>query len=239
MGGRGDLARYGAAAALPASGPLTLTATGEVPSVTARVGGALTFSARALDLDLALDTPDGTAADPAALTVGCSLAEDAPEQGLLATVAIEPDPRPPATSPASPDPSVPAPGTGTPTAPHSPGGRDDQGNQDDQSDEGDRAPTVTERAPRGAAARPAAPPCRYDERHPSTSASLNAYVTGYTNVRKLDGASLIPLSCALIEQGPTDIEFFPDFTGAISPSARRERSGTRARRAPRRSRPPS
>ncbi|WP_318275341.1 DUF6801 domain-containing protein [Streptomyces pharetrae] len=86
-------------AALPASGPLTLTATGEVPSVTARADGALTFSARALALDLALDTSDGTAADPAALTVECALAEDAPERGLLATVVIEPDPAHPGTTP--------------------------------------------------------------------------------------------------------------------------------------------
>ncbi|MEY9488771.1 hypothetical protein RKD26_004565 [Streptomyces calvus] len=32
-------------------------------------------------------------------------------------------------------------------------------------------------------------------------------------MKKLKGASLLPLSCVLIEQGPTDIEFFPDFTG--------------------------
>ncbi|WP_181793869.1 DUF6801 domain-containing protein [Streptomyces sp. WELS2] len=200
-------------AALPASGPLTLTATGDVASVTANADGALAFSAGALDLDLALDTPDGTAADPAALTIGCSLAEDAPKRGLLATVPIEPDPAPSSTGPAAPAPSVPAPDTGTPGTPGasgtpgSPDGRDGRGSRG-------KAPTVTERAPRGAAARrPDAPPCRYDERHPSTSASLNAYVTGYTNVRKLAGASLIPLSCALIEQGPTDIELFPDYSG--------------------------
>ncbi|CAM5712765.1 hypothetical protein SGLAM104S_00216 [Streptomyces glaucescens] len=200
-------------AALPASGPLTLTATGEVPSVTARADGALTFSARALALDLALDTSDGTAADPAALTVECALAEDAPEQGLLATVLIEPDPAHPGTTPTPPAPSAPAPGSGTSAAPQSPDDQDDQGEQGDQGDQQDPAPTVRERDPQGAATRPEAPPCRYDEQHPSTSASLNAYITGYANVRKLGGASLIPLSCALIEQGPTDIEFFPDFTG--------------------------
>ncbi|MFF5438742.1 DUF6801 domain-containing protein [Streptomyces achromogenes] len=201
-------------ASLPASGPLTLTATGEVPSVTARVDGTLAFSAGALDLDLALDTPDGTAADPAALTIGCSLAEDAPKRGLLATVLIEPDPTAPPATPASPTPSAPAPATGTPGAPSSPGDQEGRDGQEGRKGQEDRAPTVTERVPRGAATRrPDAPPCRYDERHPSTSASLNAYVTGYTNVRKLAGASLIPLSCALIEQGPTDIELFPDYSG--------------------------
>ncbi|MEV8553841.1 DUF6801 domain-containing protein [Streptomyces glaucescens] len=209
-------------AALPASGPLTLTATGEVPSVTARAHGALTFSARALALDLALDTPDGAAADPAALTVECALAEDAPERGLLATVPVGPDPTDPGTTPAPASPSAPAPGSGDPTAPQPPGDPDhqpdeeDEGNQEQpegQGDPEDRAPAVTEPGPGAAAPRPPAPDCRYDEQHPSTSASLNAYITGYANVRKLEGASLIPLSCALIEQGPTDIEFFPDFTG--------------------------
>ncbi|BFO21205.1 hypothetical protein SHKM778_75930 [Streptomyces sp. KM77-8] len=31
--------------------------------------------------------------------------------------------------------------------------------------------------------------------------SLNAYVTGYANVRKQKGAAYLPPSCVLIEQG--------------------------------------
>ncbi|KPC95420.1 hypothetical protein ADL27_09240, partial [Streptomyces sp. NRRL F-6602] len=52
-----------------------------------------------------------------------------------------------------------------------------------------------------------APPCIAEEPTPVT---LSAYVTGYSNVRKLDGANLIPVSCMIIEQvdagspGPDD-----------------------------------
>ncbi|MGW3956831.1 DUF6801 domain-containing protein, partial [Streptomyces sp. NPDC004752] len=68
----------------PPSGPLTLTATGEVPTVTGRGTGELTFSAGDLAVDLTLSAADGGAADPAALTVRCALAEDAADGGLLA-----------------------------------------------------------------------------------------------------------------------------------------------------------
>ncbi|MFG3003767.1 DUF6801 domain-containing protein [Streptomyces calvus] len=192
--------------ALPASGPLTLTSTGDVPSVTGRDEGDLTFTAGALALDLEPGTTDGATAGPGALTVDCSLSADAPERGLLATVPVgtpgtEPDDPPTAPDPSSGSPSDPSSGSSS-GPPDEPGDRQDE-----------RAPEVTENAPGGAAADRAAPPCRYDDSHPSTSASLNAYVTGYTNVKKLKGASLLPLSCVLIEQGPTDIEFFPDFTG--------------------------
>ncbi|KAF3465225.1 DUF6801 domain-containing protein [Streptomyces sp. Tu 3180] len=188
--------------ALPGSGPLTLTSAGDVPSVTGRGHGDLTFSAGALALDLELGTADGTAAEPGSLTVDCSLSEDAPHEGLLATVPVGPEATEPGDAPASPGPSS-GPSSGPPSGP-----------RDEPEDrQGDRAPEVTQSAPGGAAADRDAPPCRYDDAHPSTSASLNAYVTGYTNVKKLKGASLLPLSCVLIEQGPTDIEFFPDFTG--------------------------
>ncbi|MFE0548274.1 DUF6801 domain-containing protein [Streptomyces pilosus] len=187
---------------LPGSGRLALTTTGDVASVTGHGSGDLTFSAGSLAVDLALATADGTAAGTGALTVDCSPAA-AGEQESLATVPVgagtpDPDgtPEPGGTS-ASPGAS------GSPSArPDGPGDR-----------QGDRAPEVAEAPPGGTAADREAPPCRYDDAHPSTSASLNAYVTGYSNVAKLKGASLLPLSCVLIEQGPTDIEFFPDFTG--------------------------
>ncbi|MFD3729932.1 DUF6801 domain-containing protein [Streptomyces sp. NPDC058632] len=189
---------------LPESGPLTLTTTGDVPSVTGRSDGDLTFRAGGLAVDLALGAADGTATEPGSLTVDCSLAGDAPEEGLLTTVPVGPRTADPD---GTPTPSGPSPGSsgasfGPQDAP-----------EDRQDRQGDRAPEVAEGTPGGTAAGPGAPPCLYDDGHPSTSASLNAYVTGYTNVEKLRGASLIPLSCVLIEQGPTDIEFFPDFSG--------------------------
>ncbi|MEU9349706.1 DUF6801 domain-containing protein [Streptomyces griseoloalbus] len=184
---------------LPGSGPLTLTTTGDAPSVTGQGDGDLTFSAGNLAVDLALGTADGTATGPGALTLDCSLAGDAPENGLLATVPVGADTSEPSGSPSAPgsSPATPGPPSGTP--------EDEQGN---------RAPKVAENPP-GATAGRDAPPCRYDDGNPSTSASLNAYITGYSNVRKLRGASLIPLSCILVEQGPLDIvDFFPDFSGA-------------------------
>ncbi|MEV0302949.1 DUF6801 domain-containing protein [Streptomyces prasinus] len=187
--------------ALPESGPLTLTTTGDVPAVTGRSDGDLAFTAGALAVDLALGAADGSPAGPGSLTVNCSLAEDAPGEGLLATVPLGQDAADPDGTPAPPGPSP-----GTPGA--SPGPQDEP---EDRRRE--RAPEIAEGAPGGAAADRDAPPCLYDDEHPSTSASLNAYVTGYTNVKKLKGASLLPLSCVLIEQGPTDIDFFPDFSG--------------------------
>ncbi|MCX2922883.1 DUF6801 domain-containing protein [Streptomyces sp. NEAU-W12] len=190
---------------LPGAGPLTLTTTGDVPSVTGRSDGDLTFRAGALAVDLALGAADGTAAEPGPPTVDCSLAGDAPGRGLLATVPVgartpDPDGRPAAGEPSR--------GSSGRSAGSS------SGPQDEPEDrQGDRAPEVAGDTPGGSAADRDAPPCLYDDGHPSTSASLNAYVTGYTNVRKLEGASLLPLSCVLIEQGPTDIEFFPDFSG--------------------------
>lgn len=195
---------------VPGSGPLALTTTGDVPSVTGQGDGDLTFTAGNLAVDLELGTADGTATGPGALTLDCSPSGDAPEHGPLATVPVGTDtgtgtaepsgsPSAPGASPGTPgsSPGTPGPSSGTP--------EDEQGN---------RAPKVAE-SPSGGTAGRDAPPCRYDEENPSTSASLNAYITGYSNVRKLQGASLIPVSCVLVEQGPLDIvEFFPDFSGA-------------------------
>ncbi|MFF5155908.1 DUF6801 domain-containing protein [Streptomyces sp. NPDC000348] len=188
---------------LPGSGPLALTTTGDVPSVTGQGEGDLTFSAGNLAVDLEPGTADGTAAGPGAPTLDCSPAGDTPENGLLATVPVGTDTPEPSGSPSAPgsSPAAPDPSSGTPG--------DGEGDG-----RGDRAPGVAENPPGTAAGRDA-PPCRYDDGNPSTSASLNAYITGYSNVRKLRGASLIPLSCVLVEQGPLDIvDFFPDFSGA-------------------------
>ncbi|MFA3874046.1 DUF6801 domain-containing protein [Streptomyces sp. MMCC 100] len=196
--------------ALPESGPLTLVAKGDVPSVAGRSDGDLTFSAGALAIDLALGAADGTATDaaaagPGSLTVDCALAEDAPAQGLLATVPVGAGGAGPS---GSPSPSGPAGTSGTPDdgQPDGPGDR-----QPERQSE--RSPKVLENTPGGAAAdRDDVPPCRYDEQHPPTDVSLNAYVTGYANVKKMKGAAYLPPSCVLIEQGlpvagPPDPEY--------------------------------
>ncbi|WP_414496693.1 DUF6801 domain-containing protein [Streptomyces sp. CRN 30] len=195
-------------AALPGSGPLTLTATGDVPTVTARGDGDLTFSARELTVDLALGTTEGATADPGSLTVDCVPAEEAPDGGPLVTVPVGADAPEPGGSPSAPGspPSSPGPSTG---APDGEGGGAGDGTGERQAD---RAPEAAKGAPGGGAAVGRdAPPCRYDDEHPATLASLNAYVTGYTNVNKLKGASLLPVSCLLIEQGnPVDGPPDPD-----------------------------
>ncbi|MET8900503.1 DUF6801 domain-containing protein [Streptomyces sp. NPDC004538] len=194
--------------ALPGSGPLTLVSKGDVPSVAGRGDGDLTFTAGTLAVDLALDAAAGTGStDPAAsrpaatgpdsdsdsLTVGCALAEDAPGQGLLATVRVGADGSP---SPGG-SPSGPGGASRTPD-------REARGHGQEER-QGDRSPEVLQTPPGAARDRDDVPPCRYDEQHPPTDVSLNAYVTGYANVKKMKGAAYLPPSCLLIEQGiPVD-----------------------------------
>ncbi|CAM5525774.1 hypothetical protein STENM327S_08379 [Streptomyces tendae] len=179
---------------LPASGPLTLVARGEVPSVAGRSDGDLTFSAGALAIDLALGAADPATADPASLPVDCALAEDAPGQGLLATLPVGMDV--PGAS-GSPSPSGPPPAS----EPAGEGQREAPGDRAPRSSSPSARRRCSEITPGAAVDRDDVPPCRYDEQHPPTSKSLNAYITGYTNVRKQKAASYLPPSCMLIEQG--------------------------------------
>ncbi|MFF3644526.1 DUF6801 domain-containing protein [Streptomyces sp. NPDC002564] len=209
---RGD----SASTALPAEGALTLTATGDVPTVTGRSTGRLTMKAQDFSLDLALTKADGGAADPATVTVDCALADDAPDQGRLAAVAVGDDggdPGTPSGSPSgSPSGTPSSSGTPGPTEEDPEGGKDGKGGRDGRDAKDNVAPKVD--APGGAAPRAAAPTCKYDEKYPAGPMSLNSYLTGYSNVNKLDGAALIPPFCALITQGEPEFVFFPDFSGA-------------------------
>ncbi|NEC35823.1 hypothetical protein, partial [Streptomyces rubrogriseus] len=147
---------------------------------------------------------DPAAADPGSLTVDCALAEDAPEQGLLATVPVGAGEQAPGDSPSSPGPAE---SSGAPD-----GGRPDGPGDRRPERQSERSPEVLENTPGAAADRDDVPPCRYDEQHPPTDVSLNAYVTGYANVKKMKGAAYLPPSCVLIEQGlpvpgPPDPEY--------------------------------
>ncbi|CAM5575902.1 hypothetical protein STENM223S_04781 [Streptomyces tendae] len=177
--------------ALPASGPLTLTTTGDVPSVTGRSDGDLTFTAGGLAIGLSPGPEDdaGGGAETGSPAVECALAEDAPDKGLLATVPAVADA--PGTSGS---PSAPAPGGTSPA----PGGTSSAPAGDSRDRQGERSPEAPEDSPGTAAARDV-PPCRYDEEKPPTPLSLNAYVTGYANVRKQKAASYLPPSCVLID----------------------------------------
>ncbi|MCY0946211.1 DUF6801 domain-containing protein [Streptomyces antarcticus] len=202
--------------AVPAAGPLTLTTTGDAPAVTAAADGDLTFTAADLGIDLALGTADGAPATPASLSLACTLAKDADGHGLLATVPVGPAPSTPAPS-GSPSPSAPtAPASGrptdpaSPTAPGTPKGSTAPGTPPERAGgakDKDKAPKVGDARAGAPAARPPAPPC---VKQNPTDKSLNAFITGYSNVRKLGGASLIPVSCVQIEQGDPDIVFPPD-----------------------------
>ncbi|MFI5761099.1 DUF6801 domain-containing protein [Streptomyces sp. NPDC051563] len=206
---------------VPAEGPLTLTTTGDAPTVTATADGDLTLTATDLGVDLALGTADGAPTAPPSLTLACTLTKDAAGHGLLATVPVGPVTPAPATS-GSPSPSAPASGRPTgsasptdstsPAGPGTPKGSTKPGAPAQEAGGGkgkDKAPKVGQSRVGPSAARPPAPPCI--KQNP-TDKSLTAYITGYSNVRKLGGASLIPVSCVQIEQGDPDIAFPPDGT---------------------------
>ncbi|MFC5804627.1 DUF6801 domain-containing protein [Streptomyces formicae] len=165
-----------APAPVPDAGPLTVTTSGEVPSVTAGSPGDLTFSAAGLSLRLTpLTGEDGQQAD-SPVTLNCTPEEPSPE---LATVTVE-ETTAPSTGPSGP-PTAPSVTTGStpPSAPPSPQPREQEGT--------------------AAAQAAAAPPCAGDRNVPQY---LVAYATGFSNVTKLKGAAEIPVSCARIIQGP-------------------------------------
>ncbi|MER6098974.1 DUF6801 domain-containing protein [Streptomyces sp. NPDC001728] len=214
--------------AVPADGPLTLTTTGDVPILTTDAAGDLTLTAGGLAVDLAPSTADGAATTPAALSVGCVPGEDARERTLLATVPVGAgtpggEPSTPPASPSGPLPpstSSPFPRPDAPKAPPTAGGKGQAGTGEEANGPVAKGPLTGPRAGDGAKAadantpgaapdRRAAPPCVTEKPTPT---SLSAYITGYSNVRKLNGASLIPLSCVQIEQGIPEIEFRPDGT---------------------------
>ncbi|MFI8419739.1 DUF6801 domain-containing protein [Streptomyces sp. NPDC085479] len=229
--------------AVPAEGPLVLSATGDVPSLTTDAVGDLTLTAGPLALDLAPSTADGTATEPPSLAVTCAPAPDAQDGGKLATIPVgtagtgEPgtasptpsSPSPSGSSPAPPSPSSglpvpPLPGDGTAPAPPDPTGTAGAtgatgsagstgstgsttegprvGPQADEEEAG-----TGEETPGAPDDRPEAPPCVTEK---PTPMSLSAYITGYSNVRKLGGANLIPTTCTLIEQGQAEFVVKPD-----------------------------
>ncbi|MEU2236954.1 DUF6801 domain-containing protein [Streptomyces vietnamensis] len=208
---------------VPAEGPLVLTTTGDVPSLTADTAGELTLTARGFAFDLAPSTADGAATDPASLSVTCVPGQDAEGRTGLATVPVGADvpsgePSTPPPSPTVPSPSASATGLPLPslpagrTAPARPGTADGPGNAAPKGPRvgspADRGPTTAdEDAPGTPPPRPDAPPCLTE--NPAAN-SMSAYITGYSNVRKLNGANLIPLTCTLIERSEPELEFRED-----------------------------
>ncbi|MFD4375776.1 DUF6801 domain-containing protein [Streptomyces sp. NPDC058486] len=210
---------------VPAEGPLTLTTTGDVPILTTDTAGDLTLTAGGIVVDLAPSTAEGAPTTPASLTVPCAPAPDAEGGTTLATVPVgaatptgEPSTAPPTSatpSPSGSSPTSPSPSSGLPVPPlptdrTAPAPPDTTGTPDEGPHVGPQADAgpaeAGEETPGAPPARPDAPPCLTEK---PTPMSLSAYITGYSNVRKLNGANLIPLTCTLIEQGLPEIAMDP------------------------------
>ncbi|MEV2243305.1 DUF6801 domain-containing protein [Streptomyces sp. NPDC049970] len=165
--------RTGEPVPLPEAGGLTLTTSGSVPYVKPGASGELHLDASALSVELALKQAGGAPAEPPDTTVECT--PDAEQETGLATVEVSGADGEGASEPA---PSETWPGQ-------------------EEETPGEAAPEV------GVGARPKAsaadvPPCTGD---PEDAANMVAYVTGYANVTKLDGATRFPVACGNITQG--------------------------------------
>jgi hypothetical protein len=150
---------------IPADGEVTVTATGAVAPVTVVEPSDLTVVAGDLGLELVPTTADGSATDPAAVSVPCVLNPD--QNATLATVAVPA----PTTPPTSGPPSTKRPGV-------SPGGGIQIGRPPP-----DRTNNAAE--PRAAADIP--PECGAIPVPPRGRVGC-AYITGYSNVKKLDAS---------------------------------------------------
>ncbi|MFF2731093.1 DUF6801 domain-containing protein [Streptomyces sp. NPDC058008] len=171
---------------VPAEGGLSLTTSGSVPYVKPEGSGDLLFDADALSVELALETAQGTPAEPPAISLDCSADPDQPTQ-LAKTEVGDGEGAGDGASASAPPASGPA----------------EKETADDEA-----VPEVGARAKNPAA--PDAPPCVGDV---EDDLNLNAYVTGYANVAKLDGATKFPLACTQVSQGPTRVDLSePGFT---------------------------
>ncbi|MFI6689004.1 DUF6801 domain-containing protein [Streptomyces sp. NPDC050485] len=172
----------GTAPAVPLASPggAVLTASGEVPTVTANSPGDLTVTATGLTIDFTPRTAEGAATVPATVSVSCTPVPGG--SGLLAKVPVTGASSSPTPSPSASATDPASSGPGRPSA---------------------TPPQVAPPKPQGAPTAAAAPECRGDTTQPL---ALAAYATGYSNVTKLSGASLIPVYCAKIVQGPSKLK---------------------------------
>ncbi|MFG2593521.1 DUF6801 domain-containing protein [Streptomyces sp. NPDC048438] len=169
---------------IPAEGGLPLTTSGTVPYVKPGAPGDLIFEAGALSVELSLRTAQGTPAEPSAISLNCAL--DPEQETELAKMDISGDGGDGASASAPPT----------------------SASAESESSGGEATPEVGARAKQPAA--PDAPPCVGDV---NNDLNLNAYVTGYANVTKLEGATKFPLACTQILQGPTRVDLSePGFT---------------------------
>ncbi|MPZ84526.1 MAG: hypothetical protein GEV28_30720 [Actinophytocola sp.] len=152
------------AAPVPDTDDLVLAASGAVAPVTVSAPGDVTLTAGALVLDLSMYQADGSATDPAGLSVACRL--DPGQDGRLATIAV-PDADLPSTS---------GPPTSTPD-----GGIEVGPPPDGSSPPGASRPRAGGEPPPGC----------FDFKNSPTAAPNCAYMAGYSNVAKLHGSVLL------------------------------------------------
>ncbi|MFF3305235.1 DUF6801 domain-containing protein [Streptomyces sp. NPDC002908] len=155
---------------VPEAGELTLRTAGGVPYVRPGAPGDLEFRASDLSVELAVKNADGVPAEPPTLSVRCAV--DADQETALATVGVEGGDETPTPAPSSSDEWP-----------------------DDEEQGQSVAPEVGKRAKESASA--AAPPCVGDPLN-AEGRDMVAYVAGYANVTKLDGATKFPPACARI-----------------------------------------
>ncbi|GAA3008726.1 hypothetical protein Sfulv_52770 [Streptomyces fulvorobeus] len=171
-------------APVPSEGELVLRTSGAVPYVAPGAPGDLSLKAAGLTAVLTTRTAEGAPTEPATTDLVCVL--DAGQDPALAAVDVAGGTTSP---PPSPSPSAEWPG------------EDEEGGREGEEPAPD-APEVGTRVQESGAAD--APPCAGD---PDDQLNMVAYVTGYANVAKLDGASRFPLACAQISQGPSWLDF--------------------------------
>ncbi|MFF4242872.1 DUF6801 domain-containing protein [Streptomyces sp. NPDC001822] len=161
---------------VPESGGPVLSTTGSVPYLQPTAAGELVLDAGALTVELGLKRADGTPAGAGTIVMECVL-----DPGRDATLA-----KIPVTGGSEG-------GDGEPEQPRPtetwPGGDKEAGAVDGRPEVG----TAAEPSTTGGV-----PPCVGD---PNAELGMVAYVTGYANVTKLDGATRFPVACARITQG--------------------------------------
>ncbi|MGW0792145.1 DUF6801 domain-containing protein [Streptomyces sp. NPDC002911] len=156
---------------LPEAGELTLSTAGGVPYVKPGASGDLTFEVSALSVELAGRKADGAPAEPPSISVTCVV--DADQETTVATVGVDGGTETPTPGPSASD--------------EWPDGDEEQGEH--------VPPEVGTRAKESVSA--SAPPCVGDPMN-EEGRDMVAYVAGYANVTKLDGATKFPPACARI-----------------------------------------
>jgi hypothetical protein len=176
------------ATVLPANGPLTLTAAGPVPSVTASAPGNVAFTAAALSLLLLPQKADGSAANSSAMPVTCAL-----NSGQAATLA---------TVPVTGATSAPRPGGPIAVTPRADGSTSGTPMRSASSFCPPLPPAGLKLNPRFPPPKP--PP--HSKRITATPLAGCAYVIGFSDIRKLTGAALIGPGLTNLEVGARVIQ---------------------------------